>query len=305
MKIRFISQSAKENTMKKLILIVIGIFVLGLVLAMIVSKPAKNHPYYAADLNYPLIIAHQGGDDLWPGDTLFALEQAAALGVDVLEMDLHITNDGVLVVMHDETVDNTTDGTGTIEAMTLGEIKQLDAGYDWSPDDGVTHPYRNQGISVPTLEEIFQAFPNYRMTIEIKKTENSMSKPFCNLIRQYNMQDKILVASFHDERMEEFRQDCPEVATSSARQETTTFVLLSKVYLGRLYSPKFQALQVPEESSGITVMTPSFVRAAHERGLRVEPWTIDDPEQMQLYIEWGVDGIMTDRPDLLMEVLER
>jgi glycerophosphoryl diester phosphodiesterase len=291
--------------MKKLILIVIGILVLGLVFAMILSKPAENHPYYAVDLNYPLVIAHQGGDDLWPGDTLYALEQAAALGVDVLEMDIHITKDGVLVVMHDETVGRTTNGTGAIEAMTLAEIKQLDAGYNWSPDDGVTFPYRNQGITVPSLEEIFQAFPNYRMTIEIKKTDHSMAAPFCTLIRKYDMQDKILVASFHDEAMKEFRQVCPEVATSSARQETTTFVLLSKVYLGRLYSPKFQALQVPEESGGITVMTPSFVRAAHERGLRVEPWTIDDPEQMQLYIEWGVDGIMTDRPDLLMDVLGR
>lgn len=132
-----------------------------------------------------------------------------------------------------------------------------------------------------------------------------MAQPFCNMIRAYNMQDKILVASFLDERMAEFRQVCPEVASSSARQETTVFVLLSKVYLDRLYSPAFNALQVPEESSGITVMTAQFVRAAHERNLRVEPWTIDDPQQMKTYIDWGVDGIITDRPDLMLEVLGR
>jgi len=96
---------------------------------------------------------------------------------------------------------------------------------------------------------IFQIFPDYHMTIEIKKTDRSMAAPFCNLIRQYHMQDKILVASFHDERMTEFRQVCPEVATSSARQETTVFVLMSKVFLGRLFSPSFISLQVPEESS--------------------------------------------------------
>ena len=132
-----------------------------------------------------------------------------------------------------------------------------------------------------------------------------MAEPFCELIREYEMENKMLVASFHDERMEEFRQVCPEVATSSARRETTIFVLLSKVFLGRIFSPSFESLQVPEESSNITVMTAQFVRAAHERGLRVEPWTIDNPEQMQLYIDWGVDGIITDRPDLMLELLAR
>jgi glycerophosphoryl diester phosphodiesterase len=105
--------------------------------------------------------------------------------------------------------------------------------------------------------------------------------------------------------MEEFRQVCPEVATSSARQETTVFVLLSKVYLGRLYSPAFYSLQVPEESSDITVMTAQFVRAVHERNLKVEPWTINETEQMQQYIDWGVDGIITDRPDIMLEILGR
>jgi len=291
--------------MKKIVLVVIGILIGGLILAMVLSKPAENHPYYAADHQHPQVIAHQGGDGLWPGNTLHAFEQAAALGVDVLEMDLHITQDGVLVIMHDETVDRTTDGTGAIEDLTLTEIEQLDAGYNWSLDDDATFPYRGQGITVPTLEEIFQIFPDYHMTIEIKQTERSMAEPFCALIRQYGMQDKILVASFHDKRMEEFRQVCPEVATSSAREETTIFVLLTKVFLGRLYSPKFQTLQVPQESSGITVMTASFVRAAHERGLRVEPWTINDPEQMQLYIGWGVDGLITDRPDVMLELLGR
>ena len=291
--------------MKKFFLIALAILVFGLALAMLLSKPAPPHPYYADDLNYPLVIAHQGGDDLWPGDTLYAMQQAADLGVDVLEMDLHITKDDVLVLIHDETVDRTTDGTGLVEEMTLAEIKQLDAGYDWTRDDGATYPYRGQGITIPALEEIFQAFPDYRMTIEIKKTERSMAQPFCNLIRQYGMEDQIVVASFHDERMAEFRAACPEVATSSARQETTVFVLLTKVFLGRLYSPQFHALQVPRENSGITVMTASFVRAAHERGLYVEPWTINDPEEMRQYIEWGVDGIMTDRPDLMLEVLGR
>lgn len=113
------------------------------------------------------------------------------------------------------------------------------------------------------------------------------------------------MASFHDERLKEFRAECPEVATSSAKDETTAFVLLTKAYLGSFYSPQFLSLQVPEESGGITVMTPAFVRAAHERNLAVEPWTINNEETMRKLVEWGVDGLITDRPDLAMKVLGR
>lgn len=275
-----------------------------LLAAKIFARPVPDHPYYA-DRPPVMVIAHQGGDGLWPGNTLFAFQNAARLGVDVLEMDLHITQDNVLVLIHDETVDRTTNGRGSVEAMTLAELKTLDAGYHWSPDDGQTFPFRNQDIAIPTLEEVFQAFPGHRMVIEIKKTERSMAQPLCGLIRQYDMQTRVLIASFHDQRLAEFRAACPEVATSAARQETTTFVLLSKVFLGGLVSPAYQSLQVPEESSGITVLTAQFVYAARARNLKVEPWTIDEPAQMRQYIAWDVDGIITDRPDLLLEVLGR
>lgn len=284
---------------------IVAVLVLLLLVLRVISKPAIEHPYYAADLNYPLVIAHQGGDGLWPGDTMFAFQNAADMGADVLEMDVHITKDGVLVLMHDEAVDRTTDGSGEIESMTLEKLKKLDAGYDWSPDDGASFPFRGTGVTIPTMEEVFAAFPDKHMTIEIKKTNASMAKPFCELIREYDMQDKVLIASFHDERLAEFREECPEVATSSAKNETTIFVLLTKPFLGSFYSPKFFSLQVPEESGGITVMTPAFVKAAHERNLAVEPWTINDAETMKKLIAWGVDGIITDRPDIMLEVLGR
>lgn len=285
---------------------IIALFLLVIIFSLrFMSLPAPEYPYYSSGLKYPLVIAHQGGDGLWPGDTLFAYQKAAELGVDVLEMDIHITKDGVLILMHDEAVDRTTDGTGEIESVTLAELKQLDAGYDWTPDEGKTFPFRGQGITVTTLEEVFQTFPEKLMTIEIKKSNASMIKPFCDLIRQYNMQDKVITASFYDDKLKEFRKECPEVATSSAKNETTVFVLLSKVFLAGFYSPDFVSLQVPEESGGITVMTESFVRASHSRGLAVEVWTINDPETMKKLIEWGVDGIMTDRPDLMIELLGR
>jgi glycerophosphoryl diester phosphodiesterase len=252
------------------LIILIILFTIGLSFRLF-STPVPVHPYYAVDSAQTLVIAHQGGDGIAPGNTMFAFQNAVNMGVDVLEMDLHITKDNVLVLIHDETIDRTTNGSGEVELMTLDKIKTYDAGYDWSNDEGTTFPFRRQGITIPTLEEVFTSFPQMKMTIEIKKSNTSMIQPFCDMVREYNMQDKIVVASFYDEKIKQFRETCPEVATSSAKNETTVFVLLSKVFLTGFYSPQFHSLQVPEESSGITVMTESFIRAAHERNLAVEP----------------------------------
>ena len=289
----------------KLWQIILIILIAALGLGLLLSRPAPAHPYYL-NAPRPLVIAHQGGDGLWPGDTLYAFEHAVDLGVDVLEMDAHITRDGQIVLMHDEKVDRTTDGTGLIEDLTLAQLRELDAAYQWSPDGGQTFPFRGQGIQVPTLEELFQKFPQMRYVIEIKLTRNPIGQPLCDLIRKYNMQDRVMVASFHDDAMSAFRQTCPEVATSAAKTEVTSFVLLGKIFLSGLLSPKFESLQVPYETSesyGIPVMTERFIREAHARNVKVEPWTLDDPDLMKQYIAWGVDGIITDRPDLMLEVL--
>jgi glycerophosphoryl diester phosphodiesterase len=283
----------------------IAIIFLILVVLSIIMPDAPASAYYN-NADRPLVIAHQGGDGIWPGDTLFAFEKAVEIGADVLEMDAHITKDGHIVLMHDEEVDRTTDGTGLIENLTLDELKQLDAAYDWSNDDGKTFPYRGQGIQVPTLDELFERFPQMRYVIEIKLTQNPIDKPLCDLIRQYKMQDKVLIASFHDEAMQNFRQTCPEVATSASRGEVTRFVLLGKVFLSGLDVPQYESIQPPydpEDSMNIPIMTERFIREAHAKNIAVEPWTVNDPELMKQYIEWGVDGIITDRPDLMVEIL--
>ena len=281
------------------------IFVLLLLLGYF--RPHAPESAYYRNLDHPLVIAHQGGDGVWPGDTMFAFENAVAIGVDVLEMDAHITQDGHIVLMHDESVERTTDGTGLIEKMTIDELRQLDAAYDWSNDDGRTFPYRGQGIQVPTLDELFQKFPEMRYVIEIKLTQNPIDKPLCDLIRKHSMQAKVMIASFHDEAMQNFRETCPEIATSASRGEVTAFVLLGKVFLSGLVAPQYESIQPPydpEESMNIPIMTERFIREAHAKNIAVEPWTVDDPELMRQYIEWGVDGIMTDRPDLMMDVLK-
>ena len=287
------------------LLTILAVILLLLVVLTLVIPDAPESAYYR-DFHRPLVIAHQGGDGMWPGDTMFAFENAVAIGADVLEMDAHITKDGHIVLMHDEEVDRTTDGTGLVEDLTLDELKQLDAAYDWSSDEGRTFPYRGQGIQVPTLDELFQTFPQMRYVVEIKLTENPIDKPLCDLIREHNMQERVMIASFHDEAMQNFRATCPEVATSASRGEVTRFVLLGKVFLSGFIIPQYESIQPPydpAESKNIPIMTKRFIREAHAKNIAVEPWTVNDPDLMRQYIEWGVDGIMTDRPDLMIEVM--
>lgn len=291
----------------KAIKTVLAFLFLAFVASVIVNPRAPMTNYYAGAAR-TLVIAHQGGAGLWPGDTLFAFGKAVEIGSDVLEMDAHITKDGRIVLMHDEAVDDTTDGTGLIEDLTLAEIKRLDAAYDWTTDDGATFPFRGRGIQVPTLDEVFENFPQMRYVIEIKPTRNPIDKPLCELIRQHNLQDKVMVASFHDVAMKNFRATCPEVATSASRTEVRNYVLLGKAFLWGFIRPSYQTIQPPydpEESLGIPIMTERFVRESHAKNIRVEPWTVNDPALMKQYIEWGVDGIITDRPDLMIDVLKK
>jgi glycerophosphoryl diester phosphodiesterase len=296
-----------EHGMKKRslgILVLLLLVSLMLVSALIPDAPTKK---YYSNFSPPLVIAHQGGDGIWPGNTMYAFEKAVGIGADVLEMDAHITKDSQIVLMHDEEVDRTTDGSALIEDLTLDELKRLDAAFRWSNDGDKTFPYRGQGIQVPTLEELFQKFPQMRYVIEIKRTQNPIDKPLCDLIRKHSMQDKVLIASFHDEAMQNFRKTCPEIATSASSTEVRNFVLLGKVFLSGFIAPQYQSIQPPydpKESMNIPIMTARFIREAHAKNVKVEPWTVDDPELMRQYIEWGVDGIMTDRPDLMIEVLK-
>jgi glycerophosphoryl diester phosphodiesterase len=294
--------------MRKFFKVLIGVLVvLGVVVGalMLFARQAGGSAYYPAGLPRPLLIAHQGGDGLWPGNTLYAFEHAAALGVDVFETDIRMTKDGVIVISHDEKVENKSNGKGRVQDLTYAELQALDAGYNWSADEGKTFPFRGQGITYTSLDAVFKAFPNMRFNIDMKQTAPPVEEAFCQVIRQNNMQDKVLAASFTHANNAAFRKICPEVTTSGDQTETTVFVFLNFALLGRTYSPEFKAFQVPVEQYNIPVVTQSFVNAAHERNLRVDVWTIDDPLEMRSLVALGVDGIITDRPDLLKEVLRR
>lgn len=265
---------------------------------------AQTRAFFRAAQSRPEVIAHRGGQGQWPGETLFAFERAAALGVDVLEMDVHSTSDGQLVLMHNDTVDETTEGTGRINSMTLAELKRLDAGFRWT-QDGQSFPFRGMGITVPTISEVFTAFPRARMNVEIKQKSPSIVPQFCDLIRQHRMADKVLVASFWSDVLDEFRRACPEVATSASTPEALRFYALNVVLKGDKYRPNADALQVDSKAKVFPIITESFVSAAHRQGLPLHAWTVNEPEEMRRMISLGVDGIITDFPLRLLEILGR
>ena len=251
-----------------------------------------------------LLMAHRGGEKVWPSNTIYAYQQAAALGADVLETDIHATKDGVLVMRHDPFVQSTTDGQGFIRDLTLAEIKALDAGYTWSEDGGQSFPFRGMGITIPTLEEVLQAFPALRLNIDIKPEDPAVVAPLVELLRRYGRAEQVMVASFHDRQLDLFRRLCPEAPTAAGVRETLGLVVLNKLGLRKLFRPRGQAFQIPECYGRLRVVTPGFIRAAHARGMQVHIWTVDAVEDMQRLIQWGVDGIFTDYPPRLKAVLE-
>ena len=245
-------------------------------------------------------IAHGGGLGRAPANTMAALEQAMADGADVLEVDAQLTADGVLVLMHDDTVDRTTNGTGRVAELTLSELQALNAafGYEGEPADR----FAGDGITVPTLAESFAAFPDVRWVVEIKPDTAEAARLMCNTIREAGMETRALVGSFHDSAMAHFRSVCPEVATGMASDEAFSFYVMARLGLAKFHPTRAVAMQVPPRASGLDVVHPRLIEAAHARGIAVQVWTINDPAEMEALIARGVDGIITDRVDVMAGV---
>ena len=284
------------------VIVVIGISTAALGALRIWSHPAADHPYYAN--SGFRIIAHRGGKGLGPENTLAVFKRSLAAGANVIKMDLRMTGDGQLVVFHDSTVNRTTDGNGMVRKMTLAQIKRLDAGFRWTADGGQTFPFRDRGITVPTLTEVFEAFPRIPLVIEIKEKQPLICEPLCRMIIEYQRTTSTLIASRRMDVLDTFRSICPRVPTSAGPSEALAFFILSKVGLTSVFTPAMQALQVPKALKGRQVVTRQFVAAAHRRNLKVEVWTVNDVEAMQQLIHAGVDGIMTDYPDRLFNLFK-
>jgi len=283
-------------------LAVLSIGVLFVVYRLMIVSPLAPMAYFSGDM--PYVIAHQGGDGLRPGNTMRAFENAMTLGVDVLEMDVHASSDGELVLIHDTTLDRTTNGSGNVKDFTLRQIKALDAGFHWPHDPSDGHPFRNTGVQVPQLSEVLKAFPETRYIIEIKQFKPSIVQALCRTLGRFSVLDRTVVASTDADTMLDFREQCPGVATSSYSSEITWFLAFHYTGLIDLYAPVSNVFQVPTHFKNYQLITESFVNNAKKQGVFIDAWTINKVATMRKLLEAGVSGIITDYPDRLLGLMD-
>jgi glycerophosphoryl diester phosphodiesterase len=265
-------------------------------------------------------MAHQGGEGEAPSNTMYAFKRAMGLGADMIELDVHATADGKLAVIHDATVDRTTEGTGYVSDMTLEQVRGLDAAYDFDPEHGyplrgvrtgeVAPPdgYRPDDFRIPSLGEVLRTFPDVPINIEIKGDSDTDVVSFLRtaelLATALNRSGRtdIIVVSFNDLAVARFHQLAPQIGTAPGTVGIAAFWAL-----GLPPGSGAVALQVPVERDGIRITTPEFVQRAHDAGYAVHVWLSAQEESEAVYnelIDMCVDGIMPAHPSRLEKVLD-
>jgi glycerophosphoryl diester phosphodiesterase len=255
------------------------------------------HPAVASDR--PLIFAHRGGAGLAPENTLPAFDHGLALGADGLELDVHLSRDGVAVVHHDVLLDRTTDASGPICDRTASELADLDActgflksGRSW--DGGPA--------GVPTLREVLRRYADTRLIVELKGPSTALARAVVDEVRAADAINRTCIGGFSWRALRAVRQLEPRLATSASKAEVR--VALYGSTLGLSVCPaSYAAYQVPEWAGLTRVVSPRFIRVAHAAKLAVQVWTVDDPADIRRLLEWGADAIITDRPDLAIPIL--
>jgi glycerophosphoryl diester phosphodiesterase len=250
----------------------------------------------------PLLIAHRGGAGLMPENTLAAFLQAEQLWrADMIELDVRATADGHCVVIHDATVDRTTNGSGNVADMRLAELQELDAGYRFTRDGGKTYPFRNKGIHIPTIEEVLAALPSMRITVESKIA--TAQKPLFRAIAEYHATARVVAAGERNAFRTMFANyGGPK---SASLEEAMPFFVMHRFFMARFGRVPADVVQTCEIYRGRRILTQRLVRDFHARGILVHVWTVNEPADMERLLDWGVDGLVTDRPDRLAAVLHR
>ena len=242
------------------------------------------------------VIGHRGASGLAPENTCESLQLAVSQGAEALEFDLHLTADDTPVLMHDERLDRTTASTGLLRTRTAAELSALDAGYHFTQDAGVTFPWRDRGICVPTLTSVLERFPTVPLLIELKTVE--VAEPVRRLLLRYQALDRVVLASFLDAALAPFRQGGFHLGAS--RRQILDLWLRSKLGL-RAPGGFEEFYAVPDYYRGrIAVPTPRFIRSARESGRPVHVWTVDDPARAAQLWRQGVSGIITNFPALIL-----
>ena len=246
------------------------------------------------------MYAHRGGSALRPENTIASFDHGLSLGADGLELDVHLSRDGVVVVHHDETVDRTTGGTGLVSSLTAAELGAVDTGYWFRPladAGGGGFPFRGQGLGVPRLREVLDRYPGVPIIIELKVNHAELARRTIDELRAAGVIDRVALGSFGWRVLHAAREYEPRIPTGASREEARWALYRSWIGwpLGR---PSYREFQVPERAGSTTIISPRFIAHAQRAGLPVKVWTVDEPDDMRRLIAWGVDGLITDRPDL-------
>jgi glycerophosphoryl diester phosphodiesterase len=246
------------------------------------------------------VFAHRGGCALGPENTLAAFDIGVASGADGVELDVHLSADGVVVVHHDATLDRTTDASGAVAARTAAELARVDAGARFVGPRGDT-PFRGQGVGVPTLRDVLHRYRDIRVIVEMKVNAPAMGEAVAAEVRAADAVERVCVAGFGPQSVLAARRALPELITSACQPEVRLALYRSWVGWPVLH-PSYRAYQVPEFAGRLRVVSPRFVRHAHRAGLRVQVWTVDEQTDMERMLAWRVDSLISNRPDLAVAV---
>jgi glycerophosphoryl diester phosphodiesterase len=255
-----------------------------------------RHPFF--DVAGPIVLGHRGAAGEAPENTLPSFERALAVGANVLESDVHPTCDGVPVLIHDDTLERTTDGAGRVSELTWKELSALDAGFRFSPDGGRSFPFRGRGLRVPSLEQVLEAFPGARLNLEIKEAPVGAVRRVIESIARAGRAERTLLAAEKDPIMAEIRAELAATGVRTAVGASVGDVLgfVRAALDGRPPPPEPMALQIPEAFGGRPLVTPALLRHAHAHDVQVHVWTVNEPERIEALLDLGVDGLISDFP---------
>lgn len=243
-------------------------------------------------------IAHRGGSTLRPENTLLAFDHAVSLGADGLEFDARCSKDGEVVVIHDPTLQRTTNGTGPVKNFTADELARFDAGAQFGKDRG--YPYRGQGIGIPTLRTMLSRYSQMPAIVEIKGDDTAVADRTLDVIREARAEDRVILAGFSHAVIAHIRRVAPHMPTSGSRREVKSGRLRSMCRM-KLRLTGYHMLGVPFRFAGRQILTRAYTQAALRAGIPVYSWVVDRPEDLATIIAWGVTGLISDRPDLAVE----
>jgi glycerophosphoryl diester phosphodiesterase len=244
----------------------------------------------------PLVYAHRGGAALRPENTILAFDHGLALGADGLELDVRLSRDGEVVVHHDAALERTTGAQGAVADHTAAELASIDAGCRFVDGSGGT-PFRGQGCGVPRLREVLGRYPGIPLIVELKAADARLVTRTIDLVRTAGAVSSVALGSFSGAALRLARRYEPGISTGAGREETRWALYRSWVRWphGRT---AYREFQVPERAGRTTVVTEQFVKHAHRAGLAVKVWTVDTREDIERLLGWGVDAIISDRPDI-------